>query len=275
VAVKGDPEIEAAKTAILERLHSTPDQVYYATQLAVLFERKWFHWITHRAVRELVDEDAVRSYRTTLLGATPILTVTYHGHRNWVRPRERLLGLVRQYSQQDAAKAIGRFAETLWLAAMASRGFVCHGRDTREFRGIMWKRTDHRIDLVLERDGIVYGVEVKNTWPYIPRDELQIKIELCQELKIRPLFILRSVAKTYLFEDIQPAGGGWLLFGGQLYPPGQEALVERIKSELGMPAVVLSEVDLAFVDRFLKGFHEKIAPRPGLAEGAISPPKSP
>ena len=30
-------------------------ELYYHRQLTVLFEKKWFHWITGRALRRLVD----------------------------------------------------------------------------------------------------------------------------------------------------------------------------------------------------------------------------
>ncbi len=68
MAVKGDPEIDAAKTAILERLHSTPDQVYYATQLAVLFEPE--------SGAKTVDCESVVTWGRTGWGFSPFGIIT-------------------------------------------------------------------------------------------------------------------------------------------------------------------------------------------------------
>ena len=56
-----DPQTDLARAALLERIQSS-DRVYYVQQLEVLHERTFFHWITGRAVRELIDEERVRPF---------------------------------------------------------------------------------------------------------------------------------------------------------------------------------------------------------------------
>jgi hypothetical protein len=87
-----------------------------------------------------------------------------------------------------------------------------------QFGGIHWIATNHNLDMIMERDGVNYGCEVKNTWDYIDRKELQIKTEMCLHLKIRPLFIMRYAPQTYLVQDLLPVGGVWSLFEAQIYP---------------------------------------------------------
>ena len=81
---------------------------------------------------------------------------------------------------------------------------------------------------------MVYGAEVKNALSYIDPEELAIKLEMCAELGVRPLFILRMAAKSYV-EQIRQAGGFALLFGWQLYPYGHATLAKRVREELHLP----------------------------------------
>jgi len=92
----------------------------------------------------------------------------------------------------------------------------------------------HFVISIIEKDSIGYGCEVKNTSDYIDREELLIKLKMCEFLKIKPLFIMRFSPKTYNW-DIIRSGGYAMIFEKQIYPFGQEMLVDRIIEVLGMP----------------------------------------
>ena len=51
---------------------------------------------------------------------------------------------------------------------------------------------------MFEYDGVLYGVEVKNTLDYIPVEELNVKLEMCDFLGFKPLFIMRYAPKSYM-----------------------------------------------------------------------------
>jgi hypothetical protein len=100
-----------------------------------------------------------------------------------------------------------------------------------------WQKTGHDLDRVFERDGIAYGAEIKNKLTYIDKDELEIKIEMCGYLKLRPLFIMRMAPKNYI-HLINEAGGFALIFKYQLYPFGAEAMAKRVREEMSLEGMV-------------------------------------
>lgn len=140
---------------------------------------------------------------------------------------------------------------------MTSKGFLSHGQDINKFRGKQWQRTGHNLDFIIERDGIIYGCEVKNTFDYIDKKELLIKLEMCDFFKIRPLFIMRFSPKTYNYLIIQQSGYV-MIFESQIYPFGHEDLVQKLKRHLKLPVDCPGAIPSGIIERFLK-WHKKVA----------------
>ena len=115
--------------------------------------------------------------------------------------------------------------------------------------------TEHDLDRVIEADGRVYGVEVKNTLKYIPKAELEIKLAMCRFFGILPLLIMRFSPKVYNFE-VAKTGGFALLFKDQLYPFGQDAFAARVRKELGLPVHCPPSVPEGVLVRF-RNWHAK------------------
>ena len=111
------------------------------------------------------------------------------------------------------------------------------GRSTREYRGRIWTDTEHDLDFILEKDGVGFGVEVKNTWVYIPPDELTIKLKMCDYLGIRPLCIVRN-RHSGQWKEVKNAGGLLYIFKSKILPPGQEDLASRMWRLMRLPVVV-------------------------------------
>ena len=53
------------------------------------------------------------------------------------------------------------------LEGFARSKFVMQGRHTRSFGGKTWERSEQNLDFIFERDGLAYGIEVKNTLGYM------------------------------------------------------------------------------------------------------------
>jgi hypothetical protein len=148
-------------------------QVFSSRQIQVIFERKYFHWITLRAMRILADEGVVRIEQRTLSYGAPINFVWHKSNRYTRREIKEVQDLVERYSHQEFTAALGNTAELLVSDGFGRFGFVQRGREARAFGGREWKKTDHNLDFLFERDGRVYGVEVKNTLPYINDKEFR------------------------------------------------------------------------------------------------------
>ena len=249
-----DSYAEEAKDE-LRGIFANTKQVQYVRQLAVKLEKKFYHWVTARAVNSLIEEGTLRYSQEPLIEATRVKFI-YHRRNRY--PRRRIaeaLSVIREYSTPGVTRACGRQAEILFLNALALRGFVAHGRDTNEYGGKRWTKSDHNLDFIIERDGIIYGCEVKNTWGYIDPFEMRIKMDICDHLGIVPFFILRNAPKVYL-EEIRLRAGVFSIFVAQIYPFGMEDLVDRIKETLELPVDSPLAIPDGIIDRFIK-VHDK------------------
>jgi predicted RecB family endonuclease len=129
------------------------------------------------------------------------------------------------------------------------------GRNTREYGGKTWVETDHNLDFIFAKDGLAYGVEVKNTLGYMDYDEFETKIRLCRFLGVRPVFVARMLPKSWMNELIT-AGGFGLLLKYQLYPLSHKDLARRVASELGLPVDSPRALRDGTMGRFVT-WHEK------------------
>lgn len=250
-----DPAIDRAKEAILNLLQERKREVFYGRQVEVLLEKDFFHWITDFALAELIEERQIAREKVELArgSAVRVQFVFHRSHRFRKRQMSRALEVVRDLSR--IAGACGQYAEVLFKLAFLKRRFGLVGEDTSEYGGKVWEETGHKLDFIIDRDGEAYGVEVKNRLGYIERAELETKVRICRFLGLRPMFVMRAAAKSYNYYVIQQ-GGFALLFGSQIYPPGQEQLVVRMNGVLGLPAVCTKAISEGIIDRFVR-WHEK------------------
>lgn len=246
-----DKAVDQAKEELEEFFRANDEDVFYMQQLEVFFEKQFFHWITAKAINELIRQGRLKAEEQPLLGATRVKFVSSKRHRyNKLQIREKLR-VVREYSNPVIASGCGRQAEVLFFNALTARGFVCHGQDTNEFGDRKWTATDHDLDFIVERDGTTYGAEVKNKLSYIEEEELEIKLAMCLHLGVKPLFIMRGSPKSYNYR-IARTGGYAMIFVAQVYPFGQQELVQRITGTLGLPADCPKAIPEGIIERFAR-----------------------
>ena len=99
-------------------------------------------------------------------------------------------------------------------------------------------------------------MEIKNTWAYIDRDEMKVKIELCKFLGVNPLFIMRWAPKSYV-EFIRQAGGFGLLYKTQFFPLGHQAAMEALKDLFLPVSSPVAVPDMTF-KRFVKWHEDRV-----------------
>lgn len=255
-----DVKIDEAKEELRKFFNENDEKVYYLQQLEVFFERKpykIYHWITAKAVNELIEEGDLGKEKVDLLKDTSVKFVFDKKLRYYKLLVRKSIEVIRQYSNYEIAIACGRQAEVLFFNALLGRGFLAKGQNTREHNGEKWTQTDHDLDFIIEKDRVVYGCEVKNKWAYIGREELEIKLEMCRFLHVRPLFIMRHSPQPYNWEIVK-RGGYAMIFETQIYPFGQRSLVEKIKEVLGLPVDCPRAIPEGIIDRFLR-WHERVA----------------
>jgi hypothetical protein len=124
----------------------------------------------------------------------------------------------------------------------------------------VWVETNHNLDRLVERDGVRYGVEIKNQLGYIDQTEFEIKLGMCEFFGVRPMFVARMMPKNYI-NDVWRAGGFSLIFGNQHYPLMSDDLARRVRETLGLPVLSIRELPDTTLRRFDDWHVKQLGPR--------------
>lgn len=245
-----DAYVDIAKRDLLKFFKENSSSVFYQRQLLVIFEKEYFHWITGRALGELVEERVLAATECPLPETGSIMFYRSPNYRYWKRAANQIIKLVSQFSTSSFARALGAHGETMFDAALPRCGFMPTAQKVRRYGEVVWTETGHDLDRVFVRDGIAYGTEIKNTLSYIDKEELEVKVRMCKHLKLVPLFIVRMAPKSYV-RLVEEDGGFTLIFKYQLYPFGQKAFADEVRAQLRLPTDSPTRIEDGTVKRLL------------------------
>lgn len=250
-----DPREGEARKDLEEFFEKNRDKVFFSRQIEVLHEDKYFHWVTNRAVRGLRESGVLRSEVRKLSTGGSIILNWHRSFRYYRRSAAQVVRLVEEYADPNIGAALGLHGESMVLEGFARSQFLMLGRDAKAFEGREWKISDHNLDFIFQKDGRVYGVEVKNTLGYMEYAELNAKVRECEYLKITPVFVVRMVPKTWV-EEVRRSGGFTLILKYQLYPWSHRDLAKKVAQELGLPVDAPRALYDGTMKRFV-GWHSK------------------
>jgi hypothetical protein len=208
-----DPQQVSARETLAAFFEEHREQVFFSRQIEVRNEDRYFHWVTNRALRELVEEGILRSETRTLSSGGSIKLMWHRGYRFYKRSATRLIAVVEEYANPNIGAALGLHGESMVLEGFARSEFVMRGRNTQGYRDRKWQESDHNLDFLFERDSVVYGIEVKNTLGYMEYEEFQTKIRLCEFLGVRPIFAARMLPRSWIKELVDSGGYAMILKG--------------------------------------------------------------
>ncbi|HLQ36990.1 MAG TPA: hypothetical protein VK348_04270 [Planctomycetota bacterium] len=249
-----DPKEVEARRVLRRFFEDNPENVFFSRQLEVRNEKEFFHWVTNRALHELVKEGLVLNERRDF--RTGKVNLMWHSsYRYYRRKASAVVKLLNEYADPNISAAIGLHGEAMVLEGFASLQFVMRGRNSNTFQDRAWTKSDHDLDFIFERDGVCYGVEVKNTLGYMDHDELLTKAAVSKELGLRPVFVTRMLPKNWI-EELRKAGGFALILAHQLYPWTHRELAKRVADVFGLPVDAPRRLYEATMQRFLK-WHQK------------------
>ena len=186
---------EEAIDSVQKLFNDNRGKVFYGRQIEVLLENQYFHWVTNRALRVLAGQKII-SRQVNRMG--------WGGY--YKREASKVIKIVEAYSADMVSFAVGQYGELLTLEGFAKFQFVLKGRSVNEFLGKKWTTSNHNLDMIIERDGIGYGVEIKNTLGYINKEEFELKIEMCRFLGLKPVFVARMLPKNWMHVLIEHGG---------------------------------------------------------------------
>lgn len=255
-----DPAVDRAIERLRAFFTDSPTTLFYSTQIETTLEREFFHWITGRALLELGTANQIRRIPTFLSALNK--TVNFYAsrkHRYVARELAVMQTLLTRIFDPQFAHAVGRHGELMFDAALGRNGFRAEAKDTKTWNGKSWSLTNHNLDRIITRDGLAYGVEIKNSQNYIPAQELQIKLRMCAHLEVTPLFIMRFAPKSYMYDIIQSGGFG-LLYEDQLYPFGHDDLLAEVRARLRLKVQSPRDIKEGDMQRLVKWHLKRLNP---------------
>lgn len=250
-----DPAVQALEPQLLELFKAERETVFFENQLAIRFEDEFFHWVTVRALKDLRESGKIGSDLQQLTANTQLRFYFNRRNRYWRRKAVEVRKLVLQYSDPTFTPVLGTQGELLVDAGLPRFGFMPVADTVREWQGIKWNQSSHDLDRVFTRDGIHYGIEIKNRLGYIDREEFQMKLAMCRMLQLIPLFIARMMPRTYI-NDVHKRGGFSMIMKYQFYPVSHRGLAQRVRNELKLPVDCPRRIQDSTLQRFLN-WHER------------------
>ena len=103
-----DQKVDEVKAELMATLFdNSPQAVFYERQIQVLYEDKFFHWITGKALHELSDERSIKTMKLQLGEHTEIRIYCSVMNRYWKRQAEAIRKLVLRFSTPEFGRALG------------------------------------------------------------------------------------------------------------------------------------------------------------------------
>ena len=254
--------VEVAKRRVLDLLSRRV--VLHKAEAMIALENEFFQWVTGQAIDELRRDGKLGQQRRRAPGTRqkPVFIYIKGTLSKALRARiRRKVKLLERYVASSSNA--GHYAEDLFQNELKKRGnfvFVC--KETSYFGGKEWTRSKHDLDFVMSKEGIFYGVEVKNVLQYVNlSDELTIKLDMCKYLGLVPFFIIRMLPIIWV-RKIGSYGGVALLFKRWVFPPAERKLVEECAKEFNLPMSYWHALPATVVERAVK-LHDRTKKRSG------------
>jgi hypothetical protein len=252
-----------AESAILETI--SQQQVVTDRELKVRLERRFFPWVVGRTLNRLIEKGYVRIVHPP--GRKGGMGTPDNFYLDKSADYERLLKLILRKKRVSVyvnslltkLSPAGFFAEEVFESAFSSLRFKIHGTNVSEFRGrkvvgVSGKQPPD-LDFVIEKDKIVYGVDIKNwiKYEFDSIDEVKRKVDVAVQLRITPFICARYVDKDTFFKVVSMPG---IVYSYEtlILPPEFQTLAEEARSLLGYP-VLVGEALPQFKLDFIKKLH--------------------
>ncbi len=260
-----DTDEARARARLLAHFEDNLETVFYSRQLEVMFEKEYFHWVTNRALRRLVDERRIISEPRKLDIGSEIKLLWHNKYRFYKRSATDVFNLVNKYTNAATDGTLGLQGEHLMLAAFARGRYILTGEAVSEHNGKAWTETKHNLDFIFENKEVAYGIEVKNTLGYLGIEEFVTKVKMCIYLGIKPVFAVRALPRTWADALIQ-AGGYAMIMHYQFYPWTHEGLATEIREKLHLPVDTPRRIEAGTMQKFWNWTENPIVRSPDTAK---------
>jgi len=249
---------EEAKPLIMDLLR----EHHFLSQRSIqilLESRKLWHTVTWNAIRELKKEMKLRTAKYPPRGNFPVWVYEYNLRINDIKKQidAEYKPIYNEFVK--ASSEMGHYCEDIIEMALTETGFVTLSRNqnTRYFRGKKYAgRTD--LDFIAYKDGVFYGVEVKNLIAYPDwREDIFDKKSVAEFHGIQFVMVSR-VLGPYGY-NLFTCGGLYSEFNSLIWSPKFSSLAKRIEEKLYFPIICTDKPskDLLTKVKDLPFLHEK------------------
>jgi len=234
-----------------------------------------FPWIVRRALDYLIQEGKVKrhGYRGRRRIGKGVPMAFYSLAQTSYSEIEQLILIKRRISADISNVLTGEapasfHAEDLFLDAFIKLDFKLHGRDVSEFKGLKVKSVNGKkppdLDFVVERDGVIYGVDVKNwiRYEYGSRGEILHKVRLAKQLRLVPFIVARYIDREITNKVIYEHQGLVYEYKNLLLPFTMRSLAEDCKKYMGYPVLAVEELPEDMLKR-LEDIHHRYLSKKG------------
>ncbi len=207
--------IEKAKPIILELL----EEHDFLSQRSLQFlmeQNNFWHVVTWNAIRELKIENKLRTAKYPPRGNFPM----------WIYRFDLRLSDIKDKIIEKALTRAGYIT-------------LSHHKHTRYFRGRVYPRKND-LDFIAYREGVFYGIEVKNTLPYPNWEEDIISKKLVADYHGIQFVMISRELGPYAY-DLFQCGGLHIEFKRLIWSPNFSSLAKRIEEKLYFPINCISE----------------------------------
>lgn len=249
VPVKHRSGLSVLDQTLIETIHAK--RVAFSREMQLSFEDLFSHWGVYNSLKKLVERNLIRT------NAEWHHRWFYPANQDWTdvsKTAEEKAEVVKAYAKHDNSFSRGDvnyddYSEFLVEQALLQTGFAIESRNTRQFNSkkasIATERHAGRppdLDLIvsLKRRHFL-GVQVKNRLDYPEAKSIWDFLDLCGQLDLRPLFVVRMAPENVL-KEIARQGGRTIIFKRWLLrPPFPRDTFQRML-ELGIPVSVYRRV---------------------------------
>jgi len=127
-----DPYVDQCAESLLAFFRERRDEVFYMKQLEVLWEKKYYHWITARAL-SLLEGGEIRTVSKKVREGIQPKFFFHRRNRYYKRAVDKAAHTIGRYSEPVISRAIGSHAENLFLLALLERGAQHQSRNSKEY----------------------------------------------------------------------------------------------------------------------------------------------
>lgn len=140
--------------------------------------------------------------------------------------------LVGRCSDAKHARVAGKHLESLVKMQLRASQFEIVGEHTAEYDGKKWDEVNRNLDFVARRKGkdFAIGAGAKNAPGCMRAEEIGIKIDMCKDLEIVPVFAVRRI-RPYIGRMRKQGGFSWI-FKVRMFPLGYEEFAGNVRRRL-------------------------------------------